>query len=269
MVEVPLHQRIADPLFRQAVNLLDLGDAAGLRTLLTEHPDLVQRTVTLDPGYFHTPTLLAFCAENPIRNGRLPAKIVEATRAILDAKPDVKQIHYALALVSSGRIARECNAQVPLIDLMCDYGAIPDRAMQPALAHGEFAAVDALLRRGAALDLPTAAALGRLAEARMLLPKSDAEARHKALAFAAQHGWADVVQLLLEAGEDPNRFNPPNCHAHSTPLHQAALAGHLEVVSVLLAHGARRDIRDKLFDGTALGWALEGKQDAVAKLLRG
>jgi hypothetical protein len=93
--------------------------------------------------------------------------------------------------------------------------------------------------------------------------------RHRALALAAQHGRAEVGALLLEAGEDPNRYNPPGCHAHSTPLHQAALAGHTEVVRMLVEHGARTDLRDTLFNGTPLGWAEHGKQDAVAAYLRG
>jgi hypothetical protein len=29
--------------------------------------------------------------------------------------------------------------------------------------------------------------------------------------------------LLIESGEDPNRFNLPGMHAHSTPLHRRLL----------------------------------------------
>ncbi len=265
-MDVPYHERIEDPLFRRAVDLLDAGDAAGLRELLVEHPALVHQKVTFEPGYFQNPSLLNFCAENPIRRGSLPATIVEATRVVLDARPDIEAIHYTLGLVASGRIARECGAQVPLIDLLCDYGAIPDRAMQAAVAHGEFTAVEALLRRGGSVDLPTAAAIG--GDAGSLLAQADADARHKALAFAAQHGRVEVVRLLLDAGEDPNRFNPPNCHAHSTPLHQAAFAGHLDVVRLLVERGARLDLQDKIYEGTALNWAEHGEQALVAEFLR-
>jgi hypothetical protein len=54
---------------------------------------------------------------------------------------------------------------------------------------------------------------------------ADAEGRHIALALACQHGKIEVVRLLPDAAEDPNRYNPVGFHAHSTPLHQAALAG--------------------------------------------
>ncbi len=56
------------------------------------------------PGYFERPTLLAFCSENPIRNGRLPANIVDATRAVLEAGPEAEAVQYTLALVCSGRV---------------------------------------------------------------------------------------------------------------------------------------------------------------------
>ena len=62
--------------------------------------------------------------------------------------------------------------------------------------------------------------------------------------------------MLLDAGEDPNRYNPKGNHGHSTPLHQAALAGHEEVVRLLVARGARLDMKDTIYESTPLGWAL-------------
>jgi hypothetical protein len=116
--------------------------------------------------------------------------------------------------------------------------------------------------------LPAAAGLGRFEDAARLLPTASPEDRHRALVFAAQLGHAEIVRLLLEAGEDPNRFNPPASHTHSTPLHQAALAGHLSVVRTLVEHGARLDIRDTLWHGTPLGWAEHGGRTEVAAYLR-
>ena len=78
----------------------------------------------------------------------------------------------------------------------------------------------------------------------------------------------EIVQLLLDGGESPDRYNPLLCHAHSTPLHQAALAGHLDVVRVLVERGARLDIRDIFHHGTPLGWALHTSRADVAAYLR-
>jgi ankyrin repeat protein len=43
---------------------------------------------------------------------------------------------------------------------------------------------------------------------------------------------------LLDAGEDPNRYNLEGNHAHSTLLHQAVLTGNEAVVRLLVEHGA-------------------------------
>ena len=91
-----------------------------------------------------------------------------------------------------------------------------------------------------------------------LLPSVNAEVRHRALALAAQHGHTEIVRLLLDAGENPNRYNPEGIHAHSTPLHQAALAGHEAVVRLLIERGAWLDIQDTVWQGTPLGWAVHG-----------
>jgi ankyrin repeat protein len=173
-----------------------------------------------------------------------------------------------LCLVCSGRVTRECGVQIPLIDLLCDYRADPDGAVQSAVGHGEFAALNALIRRGAKLDLTAAAATGRIEEVRKAFQSADEVRRHGALALAAQHGHAEVVRFLLDAGEDPSRYNPVGHHSHSTPLHQAALAGHADVVRLLVERGARVDIKDILHEGTPLEWAEYGGHTEVAKYLR-
>lgn len=255
------HERIEDAAFRRAVDLVDAGDVNGLRGYLAELPDLVNRRVRFEGDtYFGNPPLLAFIAENPVRHGSLPSSIVEVTRVILDAgaKHDRAALNETAALVCSGRVARECGAQVALIDLLCEYGADPDEGIAPAIAHGEFDAVNALLRRGACGSLAAMAALGRTEDVPKLLAATGAEDRHRALAVASQFGHYGIVRLLLDAGEDPNRFNPTGFHAHSTPLHQAAFAGHAEVVRLLVTHGARLDLKDTVWQGTPADWARHG-----------
>lgn len=224
-LDLPHHERIEDAIFRRGVDLLDAGDVAGLRAHLKRHPDLVhQRVIFEGENYFHSPTLLEFVAENPIRHGKLPNSIVEVSKVILDASVEQPALNDALTLVVTGRVPRECRVQTSLIDLLCDYGADPNGAIHAAL-HGGLEGVNALLRRGARIDLPVAAALGKTEDARRLLPKAACRGRHLTLAFASQFGHLEIVRLLLDAGEDPRRYNPVGCHSHSTPLHQAAWAG--------------------------------------------
>ncbi len=270
-LKLPPHERIEDIAFRRAVDLLDAGDVAALRSHLDEHPNLVHQHVVLEGGnYFRNPTLLEFVAENPVRHGTLPANIVQVAEIVLDAgaKQDPSAMNETLALVCSGRVPRECRVQLPLIELLCDHGADPNRAMSAALVHAEFDAVSALIRRGAQVDLVVAAGVGRMEDARRLLASAGAEDRHRALALAAQFGHTEVVRLLLDAGEDPNRYNPIGFHSHSTPLHQAALAGHEEIVRLLVERGARVDAKDSLWQGTPAGWAKhEGRTQIEEYLL--
>lgn len=266
--DLPHHQRIEDPVFRHAVDLLDLGDAAGLREQLRRHPNLVRQQVEFEGGnYFRTPTLLEFIAENPVRNGRLPRNIIDVVKVILDAGPARESRIEALGLVATGRVVRECGVQVALIELLCDRGAVPDGALEGAAAHGEFEAVEALLRLGARISLPVAAALGR-SESFQLLPDASDEDRQRALALASQFGRLEIVRVLLDAGVNPNRYNLPGSHSHSTPLHQAAFYGHLETVRQLVEHGADPNPRDLLWNGTAADWARHGGHAEIEAYLR-
>src|SRR5688500_2361031 len=136
----PHHERIADVDFRRAVDLVDEGDDEGLRRHLVTHPDLIRRRVHFDgENYFRDPTLLEFVAENPVRHDGLPPNIVHVARVILDsgARADRDAVNATMRLVASGRVARECGAQLPLIALLCEYGADPNGAISAALGHGE------------------------------------------------------------------------------------------------------------------------------------
>ena len=268
-LNLPHHERIEDTTFRRAVDLLDAGDVAGLRAHLKHHPNLVRQRVVFEGGnYFRNPTLLEFAAENPIRHGKLPGNILEVVKVVLDAGVEKSTLNETLALVSTGSVSHECRVQVPLIDLLCDYGADPNSAIHAAALHHELESVNALIRRGAPIDLPVAAALGRIQDARGLFPAASPEDRHLALTLASDLGHVEIVRLLLDAGEDPNRYNPVGGHSHTTPLHQAAGAGHEEVVRLLVERGARLDMKDILWQATPEGWASHAGNTAIEAYLR-
>lgn len=266
-LNLPHHERIEDPVFRRAVDLLDAGDAAGLRAHLRKHPNLAHQHVVFEGGnYFRNPTLLEFIAENPIRHRKLPANIVEVAKVILEAGVDDSALNETLMLVATGSVPRECGAQIPLIDLLCDQGADPDAAILSAALHHELESVNALLQREAHMTLPVAASLERTEDARRFLSTASSEDRHLALSIAADFGHVEIVRMLLDAGEDPDRYNPVG-HSHTTPLHQAAGAGHMEVVRLLVERGARLDIKDVLWRGTPAGWAEYAGRKEIAEYL--
>jgi len=269
-VSLPHHERIGDPVFRRGVELIDSGDVEGLREHLREHPGLVQQRVEYEGGnYFRNPTLLEFIAENPIRHGKMPDNVIEVTKVILDAGSERSAMDETLMLVATGSVPRECGEQIRLIRLLCDRGADPNRAAESAAVLFEKQAVVALMTCGARMTLPLAAALGEYEQIRSLLPKAESHERHLALALAAQYGYALTVEMLLDAGEDPNRFNPIGGHSHSTPLHQAAGNGHLDVVKLLVARGTKTDVKDILFGGTPADWASHAGKEDVEAYLRG
>ena len=78
----------------------------------------------------------------------------------------------------------------------------------------------------------------------------------------------EIVRVLLDVGEDPNRFNPVGGHSHSTPLHQAAGNGYLDVVKLLIERGANPNVKDILFGGTPAGWANYASKKEVEEYLR-
>jgi ankyrin repeat protein len=176
-------------------------------------------------------------------------------------------LNETLILVATGSIARECSVQIPLIDLLCRRGADPNAAIQIAVVLGELGAAGALMECGGRVNLPVAAGLGRLTDFRQLLGSSNGEDRHLALTVSADLGRFEMVKLLLEAGVDPDRYNPVGGHSHTTPLHQAAWRGYMDIVRLLVEHGARLDTRDLLWNGTPADWARYGGRTEVAEYL--
>jgi Ankyrin repeats (3 copies) len=263
---------IRDTIFADAVAAIDAGDIAKLDSLISQHPHLVaDRLVTEEPGYFADPYLLWFVAGNPIRNARLPANITDVAMAIVDhidgagVSSRQAQLDYAVGLVATGRIPRECGVQLALIDALIARGA-PPSGLDSAVAHNEMEAARRLIHHGAPVTLAAAIALD-LPDAHTLASASDTGARANALLIAASLGKTDGVRLLLAAGADPN-LRSQNIHRHATALHQAALTGDAELCTLLLNAGASLTARDDIWNGTPAGWAEHAGHSDLARLLK-
>jgi len=262
--------RIADPAFRAAVAAIQSGDAAGLADLLDAHPRLLTGRA-IEPemgpkGYFSDPALFWFIANNPTLIPRSPPNIVDIARLMLARGVKREDVTYALELVMTNALMSGPE-QVALAAVLIDAGAeVTRRAVLMTLGHRQTAVLAWLVERGRPLDAVTAGGLGRTEDLARLLAGAAAPELQDALAAAVINQRPGAVRLCLEAGADPNPLMP--VHAHSTPLHQAALEGDLATMRLLLAAGASRETQDTLWRGTPLDWALHGNQPEAAELLR-
>jgi ankyrin repeat protein len=274
--------------FERAVEAVIDGDLTTLKQLLRDDPDLIRarstRVTHSDPPV-HGAMLLHYIAANGVEGyrQRSPANAADVARTLIDsgADPDALCNMYGgecttMALLVSSSPPQNAGVQVPVLKVLIDAGASITPTGEgnwtspviTALVFGMTDAAKTLADRGAPIDsLAAAAGLGRIADVKKMLPAATADDRHRALALAAQLGEIEAVKILLDAGEDPNRFNPPGMHAHTPPLHQAVAAGHLDVVKLLIDRGARLDIRDTLYQGTPLVWAKYCDKPEIAAFL--
>jgi len=252
-----------DIIFRSAVEAIDKGDIPALQQLVASHPRLLsERLTTTGEGYFKDPYLLYFVADNPIRVDRLPANILAVTKWLIDALradgvPNLQQqLDYTLGLVSTGRIPRECGVQIALIDLLINEGAAIGNALG-ALANGNVDAARHLVERGEELTLAVATGLNSIGDIKRLAPTAGSKEKLTALTVAAFYGKADLVSLLLAPGADPNGYpDGDGFHHHGTPLHQAVASCSVTCVKLLVEAGADLTVKDKIYSGTPLDWAL-------------
>lgn len=257
--------------FRDAIAAIDAGDVAKLKQLLVQHPRLVtdrlQSDSALTRGYFANPALLWFVAENPMRNHKLPANIVEVAETIINAGATLEDIKYTTALVASGLVPREMKVQIPLIEMLVRRGASPNDALESAIGEREHEAVQAALRLGAKHTLVSAAAMGEIETLRRLLSEGPGEKDMlRAMQFSAQYGQVGSIDALLDAGVDVNARLPRPFAP--TALHEAAWHNHRGLVERLLERGADPTITDTQYNSTPAGWAEHAGHKELAEHLR-
>lgn|SRR5262249_30038439 len=218
-------------------------------------------------------------------------ELLAADPSLVNAKEDYDKtpLHWG-AEKNYLRLAKVLIAAGADIDAESTWGSTP---LQWAANMGSRDVADLLLSHGAApqLNMWTAAGLGMLDVVKSFFdspntlkpnagqtrsrklsdgnwgksapPASYAELVSEAFYIAARNGHIDVAAFLLEKGADINCrgfFGAPG-------LHWAAINGHKEMVEWLINRGADVSLRDEQFGSTPLGWALEGQQAEIAKLL--
>ncbi len=104
---------------------------------------------------------------------------------------------------------------------VADAGRLRALPLPAAVKAGDLAEVERLIAAGALLDERTPAVGGH-------------DDDYTALGLAARDGRTEIVRVLRGAGADPRQLNGL---MGATPGHEAAFAGHAEVLRVLTASG--------------------------------
>lgn len=145
---------------------------------------------------------------------------------------------------------------------------------QTAMLFGDLETADYLLANGASKT-----ELGRLDEFHAVCMKADLERarqlleadprliddveprRSEILNDAAQTNNWPALEAMIALGFDISK------PGERTPLHTAALSGHLDLVKNLVAVGADTKLRDPQFNGPAIGFAIHAKKTGVIAYL--
>ena len=271
--------------FETAVDAVVDGDLAVLTSLLRANRSLIRERSTRE----HRATPLHYVAANGVEDfrQRTPANAVDVARVLLEAGAEVDalaetygggSVQTTMNLLVSSAHPAAAGVQSALVEILLDFGAAIDGVgndsspLITALAFGYLGAAETLVRRGAAVNqVITAAAMGRddlidayvgdggtLRPGVRLLPTrwprlGTDPAAHlaKALLWAATFGRSAVLELLLRRGVDPAVTDDDRM----TALHCAAGAGHLDVVELLLKHGAPLEV-ENIWGGTVLNSTL-------------
>lgn len=244
--------------FESAADAIIGGDITTLRKLLRDHPDLVRERSTRE----HHSTLLHYVSANGIEDFRqkTPNNIIEITHLLLDAGAGVNAESDAygggcttLGLVATSVHPEQAGVQIALLQALLDRGARLDHPspagnrhslIHACLANGQPKAAEFFASLGVPLDLPAAAALGRLDIVRQHL--------ESAFEYASWYGQTEIIEFLVKTGIDPGLRTADG----RTGLHRAAYGAHVEVIKLLLAHRAQVDVKDDAFDATPLDVAL-------------
>lgn len=258
--------------FEAAADAIASGDAATLRRLLREEPELIGARSMRE----HGATLLHYVSANGVEGYRqkTPKNIVEIAGILLRAGAaiDATANVYGggcttLGLAATSVHPGHAGAQEALLQTLLEHGANicqPSSAgngqsmVSACLANGRPSAAEFLASRGGRLGLAEAAGVGRLdvvktffTEDGGLKPNTTREQLKEGFLYACGYGRSGVVEFLIEKGADLAVQGGDG----QTGLHRAVIGGHLEMVKLLLKHTPPLEL-ENIYGGTVLGQTL-------------
>ncbi|MEK6288016.1 MAG: ankyrin repeat domain-containing protein [Acidobacteriota bacterium] len=280
-----------DSQFEAAVDAVVSGDVATLERLLHENPELIRARSARE----HGATLLHYVAANGVEDFRqkTPKNAVEIAETLLKAGAEVDaDLAYGsslsvrtrypervgsttLGLVATSIHPAHAGVQIALMESLLDAGAALDGIrggwgfVNGCLANGRPEAAHFLARRGARLDLESAAGVGRLDivqsffnEDGSLKPTATKAQMESGFMWACEYGHTRVAEFLLDINQGGLDVGTK---AHGmTGLHWAMVGGRLDTIKFLLERKAPLESENN-YGGTVLGcaiWAV-GQSDPV------
>jgi hypothetical protein len=255
--------------FESAVDAVVDGDIAALKRLIDEDPGLIGERSTRE----HHCTLLHYVGANGFEDYRQksPKNAVEIAELLLQRGAEVDAVTSGkmgtgttLGLVATSVHTHRAGVQIPLLELLLNYGASVDglpgkwNPLLAALHNDRPEAAEFLAQKGATLDLEGAAGVGFLDVVKSFFNddgslRSNATQRQFDAGFiwACEYGRKEVVEYLLDKGVDLNT----GANTDQTALHLAAHRGQLDIIGLLLDRGAPLEVFN-CYGGTVLAQAL-------------
>ena len=258
--------------FEAAADAVVGGDAATLKRLLSEEPELVRARSTREHGAM----LLHYVSANGVEGyrQRTPENIVEITDILLRAGAEVDATAdvygggcTALGLTATSVHPERAGVQEALLGKLLDYGAAIDpisiagngqSIVMACLANGRLKAAAYLASRGAHCGLVETAALGSLDRLRTFFDgngdlqfKPPAPLLDAAFLFACQFGHEDVVAYLIRQGADIVARDRNG----QTGLHHAVMGCNLQTVHLMSKYTELLEVVN-VYGGTPVGQAL-------------
>jgi ankyrin repeat protein len=218
------------------------GDVAALNRLLDQGADISA------PGRYGRTALAIAANERRLKAVQLllarGAQVNEKEGAGLSA------MYWAtkqpLSSQLSGQPVTGYNTEI--IRLLLKHGGdpsqLPANALQQVIESGDIQAATLLIEHGADVN-----------------PEMNAA---NPLIAAVQNGHHGLIALIIAKGADVNQRQVAS---GDTPLQRAVEMGDAQVVQLLLAHGARTDVKDK-FGNTPLKTAIRAKRPGLVRLLK-